>query len=120
MKRIAMLSLVTALAASSAAAAQSGDMKGMNMMKGMDSASKAPDPSGKAPVHRATAVVKDLDPATGKVTLAHGPVKSLQWPAMTMGFAVKDKTLFDKLVVGKKVNVEFTQQGSDYVVTAVK
>jgi Cu(I)/Ag(I) efflux system protein CusF len=37
-----------------------------------------------------------------------------------MGFSVKDKTLLDKLTVGKKVDVEFTQQGSDYVITAVK
>jgi Cu(I)/Ag(I) efflux system protein CusF len=34
--------------------------------------------------------------------------------------AVKDKSLFDKLAVGKKVDVEFTQQGSAYVVTAVR
>jgi Cu(I)/Ag(I) efflux system protein CusF len=39
---------------------------------------------------------------------------------MTMGFAVNDKSLFDKLAVGKKVAVEFVQQGSNYVVTEVK
>ncbi|MDB5773703.1 MAG: hypothetical protein JWM42_4077, partial [Burkholderia sp.] len=38
----------------------------------------------------------------------------------TMGFAVNDKSLFDRLAVGKKVDVEFVQQGSDYVVTTVK
>jgi Cu(I)/Ag(I) efflux system protein CusF len=66
------------------------------------------------------AVVKAVDRAGGKVTLAHEPVKSLNWPAMTMKFSVKDKALFDKLAVGKKVEIEFVQQGSDYVVTGVK
>ena len=70
--------------------------------------------------HQADAVVKAVDVAGGKVTLAHEPVKSLGWPAMTMGFAVKDKALFDKLVVGQKVHVEFRKQGADYVVIQAK
>jgi Cu(I)/Ag(I) efflux system protein CusF len=39
---------------------------------------------------------------------------------MFMTFAVKDKTLFDKLTIGNKVSIEFLQQGADYVVTHVK
>ena len=39
---------------------------------------------------------------------------------MTMGFVVKEKGLFDKLTVGKKVKVEFVQDGNAYVVTAIK
>jgi Cu(I)/Ag(I) efflux system protein CusF len=145
MKPIASLSLVIALAVSGAAFAQSGDMKGMDMqnmdkkscmdmkgmenmdmktcmemMKGMNSDGKAQGTAKKAAVHKTTAVVKEAVPGKGKVTLAHDPVKSLNWPAMTMGFAVKDKALFDKLAVCQKVDVEFTQQGPDYVVTAVK
>lgn len=125
MKRIAMFSLVATLAASGAVVAQSGDMKGMDMknmdmMKGMDAGGKAQAPPNKPAIHKMTGVVKELDPAKGKVTLTHDPVKSLNWPAMTMAFAVKDKALFSKLAVGKKVNVEMTQQGADYIVTAVK
>ena len=107
MKLTATLSLMLALSTSGMALAQSGDMKGMDM-KGM------------VTKHQTTAVVKNIDAANGKVTLAHEPVKSLKWPAMTMGFAVKDKTLFDKLTVGNKVDVAFTKQGSEYVVTSVK
>jgi Cu/Ag efflux protein CusF len=98
------------------------DMKDMDpqtcqeMMKGMD---KKQSNGAKATTHKADAVVKDVDAANGKVTLAHEPVKSLGWPAMSMAFAVKDKTLLDKLAVGKKVHVEFNKQGDDYVVTAV-
>lgn len=73
-----------------------------------------------APAHRATGVVKSVDRAKNSVMLAHDPVKSLKWPAMTMGFAVKDKALLDKLQPGKKVEFEFVQQGRNYVITSVK
>ena len=111
-----------------------GHMNGMSMkddhMKGMDAKtckdmmgdtdSKRQAKGVKTMTHKAVAVVKEVDAANGKVTLAHEAVKSLKWPAMTMGFTVKDKVLFERLTVDKKVNVEFKQQGSDYVVTAVK
>jgi Cu(I)/Ag(I) efflux system protein CusF len=139
------LSLVVALSVSTFAIAQSGGMGGMDMkdmdmqkcmdmkdmdpqkckemmqgmdMKGMDK--KADGKASKATVHKTAGVVKAVDPSKGTVTLAHEPVKSLNWPAMTMSFAVKDKMLFDKLAVGKKVNVELQQDGADYVVTAVR
>jgi Cu/Ag efflux protein CusF len=136
MKATATLTLVFALSASSIAFAQPDsmgghkcmDMKGMGMA-GMDAkackemmnakGSQNPGNDAKAAVHKTVAVVKATDVANGTVTLAHEPIQSLKWPAMTMAFAVKDKRLFDKLVVGKKVNVELVQQGSNYVVTSV-
>ena len=74
----------------------------------------------KPATHAAVAIVRQIDRTHGQVTLAHEPIVSLHWPAMTMAFAVKDKRLFDKLVVGQRVNVELAQQGSEYVVVAVK
>lgn len=71
-------------------------------------------------VHKATGVVKKMDPSTGQVTLEHGPVKSLNWPPMSMAFDVKDKALLRKLLVGKKVVFHFIQEGSKYVVTQVE
>ena len=148
MKRFVQLTILSAVALSAAAFAQTGkmdsaemkkdcmDMKGKDMkgtdMKGMDmkgcndmmkehaSDSKGHKTAKKGAVHKASAVVKAVDPATGKVTLEHGAVKSLNWPPMTMAFGVKDKALLDKLAVGKHVDVEFTQQGSNYVVSAVR
>lgn len=149
MKRFAQLAFISALTISGTAFGQTGDMKGMEMkkscmdmkdMKGMDmnnmkgmnmegckdmmkentADSKVHGTSKESTVHKTSAVVKSVDPANGKVTLAHDQVKTLNWPAMTMTFGVKDKSLLDKLAVGKKVDVEFTQQGSNYVVSAVK
>ena len=90
----------------------------MDDMKGMD--------MGKEPVaktqstHHAKATVKNVDEKDGTVTLAHGPVGSLNWPAMTMKFKVKDKMLLKKLDTGRHVEVELVKEGKDYVVTAVK
>ena len=144
MKLIATLSLILVLSASSLAIAQSGGMKDMDMkqcmemkgmkgmgmkdmdmskckdMKDMEMDKKVQGTAPKVMTHKATGVVKAVDSSKGKVTLAHGPVKSLKWPAMTMNFAVKDKTLFDNLTVGKKVKVEFIKQDTDYIVTSVK
>lgn len=78
-------------------------------------------PDAKAPAaNKASGVVKRIDPAKGTVTIAHGPVPELKWPAMTMPFQVKDKALFDKLAVDRKIEFEFVQQGSASVLTAVK
>jgi Cu/Ag efflux protein CusF len=86
--------------------------------KGMDMSIKPV--AGAKQTHTATGTVKKSDPKAGKVTLQHGAVASLNWPAMTMAFKVKDKALWTKLEDGKKVEVEFAQEGADYVVTAVK
>lgn len=119
MKSIATLSLVLALSASGAVFAQAGNMKNMDM-KEMPMDSMNSGAMTKTATHKATGVVKAVDTAKGTVTLAHGPVKSLNWPAMTMTFVVKDKTFFDRLAVDKKVSIDFAKQDAGYVVTAVK
>ena len=98
--------------------AHAGEMKGMDM-KGMDM-KDTPAQKGAAKMHSAKGTVKSLDAAAGTVTLDHDPVKSMNWPAMTMAFKVQDKALLDKLAKGKKVEVEFEQRGKDYVITSAK
>jgi Cu(I)/Ag(I) efflux system periplasmic protein CusF len=122
MKFTSAIALILALSASCFGTAQSVDMKGMDMkdMEMKDTGDKPETNGSRTTIHQMKAVVKAVDAANGKVTLAHEPVKSLNWPAMTMNFSVKDKALFDNLPVGKRVEVEFVQQGSDYVVTRVK
>lgn len=122
MKHSTKFALVVALAAGSAGAtAQMGDMKGMDMpMKGMPMMKDMPMGQTQGHVHKASGTVKMLDATKGTVTFAHGPVNSLNWPAMTMGFRVKDKALLDTLAVGRQVEFEFAQEGADYVVTAVR
>lgn len=73
-----------------------------------------------AAAHAAVGVVKRVDRRSGTVTLAHEPVKSLGWPAMTMGFKVTDPSLFDKLIEGRKVEFTFTAHDRNYVLKSVK
>ena len=108
---------VAAVFALSTTLSHAGEMKGMDM-KDMSPSGTAKDAKGGK--HVATASVKSVDAKAGTVTLDHGPVKSLSWPAMTMAFKVQDKALMDKLSQGKKVEVEFEQRGKDYVITNVK
>ena len=89
-----------------------GDMKGMGVDKKPAGASQV--------VHVAKGTVTKVDAGAGTVTVDHEPVKTMKWPAMSMGFKVKDKTLMNKLEVGKKVEIKFQQEGEDFVVTSVK
>jgi Cu/Ag efflux protein CusF len=70
--------------------------------------------------HKAAGVVKKVDAKSGTVSIAHEPVKSLNWPGMTMSFRVGDKALLDKLAADSKIDFEFEQRGKDYVITAVR
>jgi Cu(I)/Ag(I) efflux system protein CusF len=99
------------------ALAQSGDMKGMDMKDMSPSGMAKGAKTGK---HVAKGTVKSVDGKAGTVTLDHEPVKSLNWPAMSMAFKVQDKALAEKLTQGKKVEVEFEQRGKGYIITAVK
>ena len=105
MKSTVIAAIVFALAAAGAHA----------QMKGMDMKS---DKKAAGTVHQATGVVTRVD--KDKVTIRHEPVSSLQWPALTIAFAVKDKALMDKLAKERKVEFEFRQEGRDYVITSVR
>jgi Cu(I)/Ag(I) efflux system periplasmic protein CusF len=110
-----MKSLVLATALFLAPAATLAQHAGMT---GMDHKATAKDHKAQA-THRAVGVVKSADPKAGTVLLAHEPVRSLKWPAMTMSFKVAEPATFSKLTPGQKVEFEFRQSGSDYVVTRV-
>ena len=48
-------------------------------------------------------VVKKIDKAAGKVTVAHGPLTNLNMPAMTMVFRVKDAAWLDLMKPDGKI-----------------
>jgi Cu(I)/Ag(I) efflux system membrane fusion protein len=71
--------------------------------------------------HHAAGSVEAVDPAGGTVTLAHGPVASLKWPAMTMDFRVRDPALSRSLKPGQKIDFEFVDAGGgEYLVVRVQ
>ena len=64
--------------------------------------------------------VRKLDLDTGKVTLKHGEIKSLDMPRMTMVFTAADKALLTPLKVGDKVLFKVVHEASKYVVTDIQ
>lgn len=108
MKRLVAVFAVVAL---QLGPAQGADMKDMGKSGQTESQGRA---------HKASGIVTKVDQAGGKVTISHGPVPSLNWPAMTMNFVVKDKALLGRLPSGRKIEFEFVQQGRDYVIISAK
>lgn len=66
----------------------------------------------------ATAVgtVESVDAATGKITIAHGPVSALGWPAMTMPF---DATPDQVASVKAGDRVEFAFDSKTYALVRI-
>lgn len=66
----------------------------------------------------ATGTVKVVDAAAGKITISHGPVAALKWPAMTMAFKATPAQLVS-VHVGQKVDFEFLSTGMDGTLTRI-
>jgi Cu/Ag efflux protein CusF len=68
---------------------------------------------------KGSGTVTAVDAASGKITLDHGAIPAVGWPAMKMGFSAKPDTL-KGVAVGDKVDFDVTVTGSAGEVTAIK
>ena len=82
-------------------------------------ANAAHAPALSAVTDMADGEVRRVDKNAKKVTLKHGPIKSLDMPPMTMVFQVRDESILSKLEVGQKIKFLAEQQQGAYVVTHV-
>ena len=74
----------------------------------------------KTQVHHTRGVVEQVDQKNKRVVLKHERVPSLEWPDMTMGFAVQDEALLEELKVGEEVEFGFIQaEGATYTITEI-
>ena len=65
--------------------------------------------------------VKKIDEAAAKITLKHGPAKSLGMDEpMTMVYRVKDPAFLKQVKVGDKVEFEAEEGASGYTVTKIQ
>ncbi|MEY2926808.1 MAG: hypothetical protein RL367_1285 [Pseudomonadota bacterium] len=62
--------------------------------------------------------VTAVDAATGKITLDHGAIPALGWPAMTMAFSAKPD-LLKGIFVGDKVDFDLSVTGNAGEVTKI-
>ncbi|MCL4472088.1 MAG: efflux RND transporter periplasmic adaptor subunit [Gammaproteobacteria bacterium] len=84
-----------------------------------DTASPAAKPA--AAGHQAEGTVDGVDARAGTVSLNHGPVETLKWPAMTMEFKVANAALLKDLKPGTSVVFEFVErQPGEWVITGIK
>jgi Cu(I)/Ag(I) efflux system protein CusF len=92
--------------------AWSADMQGMDMNSMPLQGTKAGQP------HHAVGTVKKIDAAKGRITIAHEPVNSLNWPAMTMPFKITQSQAA-AIRPGQRVDFEFITKGTDAVITKI-
>ena len=63
--------------------------------------------------------IRRLDMETGKVTIRHGEIKSLDMPPMTMVFVARPKSILDGLEVGDKIQFVAIEENKQYIMTKV-
>ena len=54
-----------------------------------------------------------------RVTISHGPIEGIGWPAMAMTFRAGSPELVQGVSVGTRVSFTFTQVGGDYTLTSI-
>jgi Cu(I)/Ag(I) efflux system membrane fusion protein len=71
--------------------------------------------------HKASGSIEDIDTKAGTVSISHGPIESLKWPAMTMEFKVANAALLKDLKPSTSVAFEFVERGQgEWVITSIK
>ena len=68
--------------------------------------------------HRGTGKLESI--GKDEITLSHGPIPSLNWGPMTMGFKLSPAVKPNNIAAGDTVNFEFRQTpGGDYEITSI-
>jgi len=91
----------------------------LTRLESSQSPEKANTAGGK---HTGSAKVNEIDVAKGKIDLNHGPIPSMKWPAMTMGFRVEDKSQLSNIKPGDEIEFELRGQpgkDGDYSITRI-
>lgn len=122
--KIANLMCAIALGSSLSFTALADDMSGMKGDVGgmkMDQMAGMEKPQKKTATAHGVGVIKAMDAKAPSLTLAHGPIAEVKWPAMTMTFKVADAKLLKGLKVGSKIAFTFESAGmEDSTITALR
>lgn len=84
----------------------------MSAANKMSTSDDMPMMTGDGAVRTASAegIVTAIDDAAGTITIDHGPVPEVDWPAMTMAFSADDD--LDEVAAGDRVTFEFQMMDS--------
>ena len=64
--------------------------------------------------------VRKVDKEMKKLTIRHGPIESVDMPAMTMVFQVKDAAMLDQVKAGDKVKFAADNSTGVFVITHIE
>jgi Cu(I)/Ag(I) efflux system protein CusF len=103
------LALACVLTFSVVQAAVAADMSGM---------ASSPAPTTKT--GKGEGVITAIDLKADTVTIQHGPISAVGWPAMTMTFKATPAALLKGLKVGQKIGFDAKVTGMAAEVTAVR
>lgn len=65
-------------------------------------------------------VIKKLDPASGKITIAHGPIANLNMMPMTMRFKAETPSILKTWKEGDKIRFRAVDAGGVLTVTSIE
>ena len=80
-----------------------------SVLGNMASPAVTPASSPAAVLHKAEGKVESVAPDV--LTITHGPVATLKWPSMTMGFAKTSPDAFAEIRPGDQIRFEFKEDG---------
>ncbi|MBT2333048.1 copper-binding protein [Variovorax paradoxus] len=84
------------------------------------SGTTAPSAAAAADAELATGEIRKVDKDNKKLTIKHGPLKSLDMPSMTMVFGVSDEAVLEKFQAGDKVRFDAGKVDGKIVVTRIE
>lgn len=115
-----MLNILRNTAAALVAALAFAGMAGAQQAASPEPAAAASPAQADAAADLADGEVRKVDKDNRKLTIKHGPLKSLDMPSMTMVFAVSDESVLDKFQAGDKVRFDAGKMDGKIVVTRIE
>lgn len=103
------------------------DMDDMSMADGQMADGQMPMDSGDMPMMESEGMMQNasaegtvtaIDADAGTITIEHGPVPEIEWPAMTMAFEA-DEQLRNEVAVGEGISFEFRTGSEGNVITSI-
>ena len=91
-------------------------------MTRLESSQSTEKPDAAGGKHTGSAKVNEVDAVKGKIDLSHGPIPSMKWPAMNMGFRVEDKSQLSDIKPGDEIEFELRgepNKDGDYAITRI-
>jgi Cu(I)/Ag(I) efflux system membrane fusion protein len=82
---------------------------------------KPPAQQAKSVSHEAAGKLDAIDAKAGTVTISHGPIADLNWPPMTMDFALANASLVGSLKPGDPIAFSFVERGpGEWVIVRIE